>query len=84
MRAGELRNLSGVAHLLTKEVERPENGGGYVVVRFLEVLCADAVRSQLEATLSEEVAGFAGSRILLRCMPTLITTLAPQVKLRRT
>lgn len=46
---GELSNLSGIAKLMVEEMERGAAGGGYVVERLLEVLCAQAVRAYIQA-----------------------------------
>jgi AraC-like DNA-binding protein len=48
-RPGELTNLSGIARLMVEEMSRTSLGGGYVVERLLEVLCAQAVRAYLES-----------------------------------
>lgn len=48
-RPGELHNLSGIARLMVEEIERGACGGGYVVERLLEVLCAQAVRAYVQA-----------------------------------
>jgi hypothetical protein len=47
-RAGEFHNLSGVARLMAQEIDRQPLGGGYIVERLLEVLCAEAIRSHIE------------------------------------
>ena len=47
-RHGELHNLSGVARLLTQEIDRKPLGGGYVVERLLEVLCAEIIQAHVE------------------------------------
>jgi AraC-like DNA-binding protein len=61
-RSGELHNLSGVARLLAEEIERSSSGGGYVVERLLEVLCAEAVRAHVEAAPRRETGWFRGIR----------------------
>ena len=48
-RPGEFHNLAGVARLMAQEIDRKPLGGGYVVERLLEVLCAEAVKAHLEA-----------------------------------
>lgn len=48
-RSGELNNLSGIARLMVEENERATMGGGYIVERLLEVLCAQAIRAYLQA-----------------------------------
>lgn len=48
-RAGEFHNLSGVARLMAHEIDRQPLGGGYIVERLLEVLCAEAIRAHIEA-----------------------------------
>lgn len=53
-RPGELHNLSGVARLMTDEIDRNALAGGYVVERLLEVLCAEAVRAHIEAISPQE------------------------------
>lgn len=53
-RPGELHNLSGVARLMTDEMSRNSLGGGYVVDRLLEVLCAEAIRAHIEAAPPHE------------------------------
>lgn len=47
-RSGELHNLSGVARLIAEELDRERPGGGFVVERLLEALCAEAVRATIE------------------------------------
>jgi AraC-like DNA-binding protein len=59
-RPGELHNLSGVARLMTDEMNRNALGGGYVVDRLLEVLCAEAVRAHIEAAPHREASWFRG------------------------
>ncbi len=59
-RAGELHNLSGVARLMAEELDRQSLGGGYVVERLLEVLCAEAVRAHVEAIPRHETSWFRG------------------------
>lgn len=49
-RGGEFHNLSGVARLIAQEMERQPLAGNYIVERLLEVLCAEAIRSHIEAT----------------------------------
>lgn len=49
-RAGEFHNLAGVARLMAQEIDRKSLGGGYIVERLLEVLCAEAIRAHIEAT----------------------------------
>lgn len=49
-RPGEMHNLSGVARLMAEEIDRKSLGGGYIIERLLEVLCAEAVRSHIETT----------------------------------
>src|SRR4030065_480518 len=53
-RPGELHNLAGVARLMAEEIDRKSFGGGYVVERLLEVLCAEAVRAHIEAVPRHE------------------------------
>lgn len=48
-RPGELHNLAGVARLMAEEIDRNALGGGYIVERLLEVLCAEAVRAHIES-----------------------------------
>jgi len=59
-RASGFHNLSGVAQLMSQEIERKSFGGGYVVERLLEVLCAEAVRSYFETISHKEVCWFNG------------------------
>ena len=59
-RVSGLHNLTGVAHMMTQEVERKSFGGGYVVERLLEVLCAEAIRSHLESISHKDVCWFNG------------------------
>lgn len=59
-RMGDLHNLSGVAHIMTSEVERTTFGSGFIVERLLEVLCAEAVRAHIEATPWQEAGWFRG------------------------
>jgi AraC-like DNA-binding protein len=48
-RSDETHDVSGVARLMAEEIDRKAPGGGYVVERLLEVLCAEAVRAYVEA-----------------------------------
>lgn len=48
-RPGQLNNLSGIARLMLEEIEGGVLGGGYVIERLLEVLCAQAVRAYLQS-----------------------------------
>lgn len=57
-RAGELHNLSGVAHLMAQEIDRKSLGSGFIVERLLEVLCAEAVRAHIEKTPNREANWF--------------------------
>lgn len=57
---GKLHNLSGIAHIMASEIERGSFGGGYIVERLLEILCAEAVRSHIEATPPQAVGWFRG------------------------
>lgn len=57
-RPGQLHNLSGVARLMTEELDRNAFGGGYVVERLLEVLCAEAVRAYIEAAPTHDASWF--------------------------
>ncbi|MEA3274535.1 MAG: AraC family transcriptional regulator [Pseudomonadota bacterium] len=59
-RPGELHNLAGVARLMAEEIDRKSLGGGYVVERLLEVLCAEAVRAHIEAVPRQETSWFRG------------------------
>ena len=59
-RTGALHNLSGVARLLSDEMERASHGSGYVIERLVEVLCAEAVRAHIEAASSGAVGWFRG------------------------
>lgn len=61
-RSGEMHNLSGVARLLAAEIDRSAQGGGYVVERLLEVLCAHVVRAHLETPGSHAPGWFRGVR----------------------
>ncbi|MBI3774654.1 MAG: AraC family transcriptional regulator [Gammaproteobacteria bacterium] len=47
-RPGEFHNLAGVARLLAQEIDRKPLGGGYVVERLLEVLCAEIIQAHVE------------------------------------
>ena len=47
-RPGEFHNLSGVARLITEEVDRTSMAGGFIVERLLEVLCAETIRCYIE------------------------------------
>jgi AraC-like DNA-binding protein len=47
---GEFHNLSGVARLMAQEIDRKSLGGGYIVERLLEALCAEAIRAHIETT----------------------------------
>lgn len=57
-RPGQLNNLSGVAMLMAEEILRKSPGGGYIVERLLEVLCAEAIRAHLEAATSMSTSWF--------------------------
>jgi AraC-like DNA-binding protein len=59
-RTGALHNLSGVARLLSDEMERASHGSGYVIERLVEVLCAEAVRAHIEAAPGGDVGWFRG------------------------
>jgi AraC-like DNA-binding protein len=59
-RAGELHNLAGVARLMAEEMDRRSLGGGYVVERLLEVLCAEAIRAHIEAVPRQETSWLRG------------------------
>lgn len=59
-RSGTLHNLSGVARLMAEEIDRKSLGGGYIVERLLEVLCAEAVRAHLESVPNHEANWFRG------------------------
>ena len=61
-RQGELHNLSGVARLMAEEIDRHALGGGYVVERLLEVLCAEAIRAHIEAVSEQQASWFRGIR----------------------
>lgn len=47
-RPGEFHNLAGVARLLAQEVDRKPLGGGYIVERLVEVLCAEVIQAHAE------------------------------------
>lgn len=59
-RTGALHNLSGVARLLSDEIERASHGSGYVIERLVEVLCAEAIRAHIETAPSAAVGWFRG------------------------
>ncbi len=59
-RPGGWHNLSAVAPLMAQEIDRKSFGGGYVVERLLEVLCAEAIRAHLEATPPDVGGWFSG------------------------
>jgi len=59
-RSGEMHNLSGVARLLAEEVDRRSLGGGYVIERLLEVLCAESIRAHIESVSRQETSWFRG------------------------
>lgn len=59
-RAGAMHNLSGVARLLSDELERASHGSGYVIERFVEVLCAEAIRAHIEAAPDHDAGWFRG------------------------
>lgn len=61
-RQGELHNLAGVARLLSEAVERHTKGGGYVMERLLEILCAEAIHAHVETLSSKEKNWFQGIR----------------------
>jgi AraC-like DNA-binding protein len=57
-RTGELHNFSGVARLLSQELDRATGSSSYVMERLLEVLCAEALRSHLEMSSRDTVGWF--------------------------
>ncbi|WP_223248390.1 AraC family transcriptional regulator [Sulfurirhabdus autotrophica] len=59
-RVSRIHNLSGVAHLMSQEIERQSFGGGFVVERLLEVLCAEVVRSHFETISPKDASWFNG------------------------
>lgn len=59
-RAGALHNLSGVARLLSDELERTSHGSGYVIERLVEVLCAEAIRAHIETAPGDKTGWFRG------------------------
>lgn len=59
-RSGEFHNLSGVARLMAQEIDRKSIGGGYIVERLLEALCAEAIRAHVEAIPRQEVGWLSG------------------------
>ena len=48
---GELHNLSGVARLMTEQMDEKSIVGSYVVERTIEILCAEAIRAYVESPL---------------------------------
>jgi AraC-like DNA-binding protein len=58
--SGEFHNLSGVARLMAQEIDRKSLGGGYIVERLLEALCAEAIRAHVETTPRHEVSWVSG------------------------
>jgi AraC-like DNA-binding protein len=59
---GRFHNLSGVADLMAQEITRQSFGSGYAIERLLELLCAEAVRSHIEAIKPQETGWFRGLR----------------------
>jgi len=57
---GEFHNLSGVARLMAQEIDRKSLGGGYIVERLLEALCAEAIRAHIATTPRHEVGWVSG------------------------
>jgi len=57
---GEFHNLSGVARLMAQEIDRKSLGGGYIVERLLEALCAEAIRAHIATTPRHEVSWVRG------------------------
>ncbi len=54
-RPGELHNLSGIARLIAQEIDRQSIGGGYIVERLLEALCAEVIRAHIETTPPQDI-----------------------------
>lgn len=61
-RPGGFLSLSGVADLLVQEVNRHMLGSGYVVERFLELLCAESIRSHIESSSDQSAGWLSGLR----------------------
>lgn len=57
---GEFHNLSGVARLMAQEIDRKTLGGGYIVERLLEALCAETIRAHIAATPRQEANWLSG------------------------
>ena len=57
---GEFHNLSGVARLMAQEIDRKSLGGGYIVERLLEALCAETIRAYLATTPRHEASWVRG------------------------
>ena len=57
---GEFHNLSGVARLMAQEIDRKSLGGGYIVERLLEALCAEAIRAHIATTPRHEASWISG------------------------
>ncbi len=60
VRSGEMHNLSGVARLMTEEINRNSFGSNYMIERLLEILCAEAIRSYIETTPQQYPSWFRG------------------------
>ena len=59
-RPGELHNLAGVSRMMAEEIDRKSLGGGYIVERLLEVLCAEAIRAHIATIPRQETGWFSG------------------------
>lgn len=59
-RISEMHNLSGVARLITEEIDRNSFGSHYMIERLLEILCAEAIRSHIETSPHNEPSWFKG------------------------
>lgn len=57
---GDFYNLSGVARLMAQEIDRKSLGGGYIVERLLEALCAEAIRAHIATTPRHEAGWISG------------------------
>lgn len=60
--AATFQNLSGVANLIAKELDRPAAGSNFMVERLLELLCAGAVRSYMARLEPQEPSWLMGLR----------------------
>lgn len=56
------QNLTGVANLIAKELDKPSAGSNFMVARLLELLCAGAVRSYMARLHTQDPSWLTGLR----------------------